>query len=185
MRKIAIISSSVRQNRTSHRLAEFVKEYIESNNIGSAEILDLKEYNFPLFDERLMFMKDPSEKVLDYVERFTKADAIIILSPVYNQSFPAALKNAIDLLYSEWRRKVVGLITATSSKNPGINTYFQLENILLRLGAVVTPTKLTAVEIGSLFDEEGRPIDENKLNRQVGGLINDLIWMMDGLVEDK
>ena len=59
MRTIAIISSSVRRGRNSHRVALYLKNYIEENNLAIAEILDLKEYDFPLFDERLKLQNDP------------------------------------------------------------------------------------------------------------------------------
>jgi NAD(P)H-dependent FMN reductase len=32
------------------------------------------------------------------------------VTPEYNRSFPAPLKNALDFLYHEWRRKPVGLV---------------------------------------------------------------------------
>ncbi|HOB82978.1 MAG TPA: hypothetical protein PKX27_10835 [Bacteroidales bacterium] len=52
MKEIAIISASVRMGRLSHRVALYFKRYLECNNLANAEILDLKEYNFPVFDER-------------------------------------------------------------------------------------------------------------------------------------
>ena len=50
-------------------------------------------------------MKEPSEQVLDYAERFRKADGVIIVTPEYNGSFPASLKNVIDLLTEDWKGK--------------------------------------------------------------------------------
>ncbi|MDD2287626.1 MAG: NADPH-dependent FMN reductase [Bacteroidales bacterium] len=183
MKNIAIISSSVRKNRASHKIALYVKQYMESNKMAKCDILDLKEFNFPLFDERLMFMENPSKEVLDYVERFDKADGIIIISPVYNQGFPASLKNVIDLLYPQWKRKVVGLITATASPYIGVAPYFQIENILMRMGAIVTPTTYNATEIDSLFDKDGVPVDINKINKQLSPMVEEFIWMVERLKE--
>lgn len=50
MPHIAIISSSVSRERKSHNVALFFKTYLERNNLSTADILYLKEYNFPLFD---------------------------------------------------------------------------------------------------------------------------------------
>ena len=53
MKKIAIISSSVRDGRLSHRVALFLEKFIAGRFDASAELIDLKKYNFPLFNERL------------------------------------------------------------------------------------------------------------------------------------
>ena len=58
MRKIAIISPSVRKGRNSHRAALFFLNLITEKNLAEAEILDLLEYDFPLFNERLKYQED-------------------------------------------------------------------------------------------------------------------------------
>ncbi len=52
MPHIAIISSSVRTGRNSHRVALYFKNYLETNALATAEMLDLQVYNFPVFEER-------------------------------------------------------------------------------------------------------------------------------------
>src|ERR1700710_183624 len=113
MQNIAIISSSVRAGRNSHRVTLFFKNFIEQNNLASVEIIDLKEYNFPLFEERLSKVKEPSPMMLKFADKVKKADGIIIVTPEYNGGYPASLKNAIDLLYPEWKRKPIGLATVS------------------------------------------------------------------------
>jgi len=51
--KIAIISASVRIGRNSHRVALFFKNYIETKNLVTVDLLDLNKYKFPIFEERL------------------------------------------------------------------------------------------------------------------------------------
>src|SRR5688572_29427277 len=105
MSHIAIISSSVRIGRNSHRVALYFEKYIRDNNLGSVEILDLNQYQFPVFDERLQYMKEPLPKAVEFSEKIKKADGVIIVTPEYNGGYPASLKNAIDLLLPEWKRK--------------------------------------------------------------------------------
>lgn len=157
MDHIAIISSSVREGRLSHRAALFLQNYITRRYNVTAEILDLRAYDFPLFTERFMFQKEPSEKLLDFTGRFTRADGIWIVTPVYNASFPAALKNVIDLYYKEWMRKPVAVTTVTSGMVPGIATLQEVQSLLLKLGAIVTPVMHTVIEVGKEYDEQGVP----------------------------
>ena len=136
MKRIAILSSSVRTGRLSHRVALYLQHYLTANELAETEILDLKAYDFPLFEERFAFLPNPSGKVIDFTERLVAADALIIVTPVYNASFPAALKNVIDLYLQEWRRQPVAVVSVTSGKVPGIATVQQLQALLLKLGAL-------------------------------------------------
>jgi len=38
-------------------------------------------------------------------------DAFVFVSPEYNHGIPAALKNAIDFLYAEWKDKAAGFVS--------------------------------------------------------------------------
>ena len=50
MRHISIISSSVREGRESHNVALYFQNYLIENKLATTEIIDLKEYNFPIFE---------------------------------------------------------------------------------------------------------------------------------------
>jgi len=114
MPHITILSSSVRRERKSHRVALYFQNYLQENNLARSEILDLKEYNFPIFEDTIKTLQNPSAKVLDFAKKINKAEGIIIVTPEYNGSFPASLKNAIDLLYYEWHGKPIYFSTVSS-----------------------------------------------------------------------
>src|SRR5690606_4964172 len=113
MPHIAIISSSVRAGRNSHRVALYFQYFLTSRNLATAEILDLNVYQFPVFTERLQYQPNPSPDVLDFAERIKNADGVIIVTPEYNGGYPASIKNVIDLLYAEWRRKPIAISTVS------------------------------------------------------------------------
>ena len=106
MPHIAIISASVRTGRKSHNVALHLQRALTSTN-NSVDLLDLSEFDFPVFHERLKFMKEPPAKAVDFAERIRKADGVIIVTPEYNGSFPASLKNVIDLLTEDWKGKPI------------------------------------------------------------------------------
>lgn len=113
MKKIAIISPSIRQGRKSHRVALWFRNYIRENNLAAAEIVDLAEYRFPLFEERLKLQPDPLPEAREFAARIKEADGVIIIAPEYNGGYPASLKNVLDLLTDEWRRKPVAISTVS------------------------------------------------------------------------
>src|SRR6266581_2056400 len=119
MPSIAILSASVRINRHSHRVALYFKKYIEENKLATVHILDLNEYQFPIFSERLKFQTNPSTQVIDFTNKIKSADGVIIVTPEYNGGYPASLKNVVDLLYDEWRRKPIAIATVSDGSFGG------------------------------------------------------------------
>lgn len=178
MGKIAIISSSVRDGRLSHRVALFLEEYVAKATGIQTEIIDLKEYDFPVFHERFAFQAEPPEDVKDYVSRFNEADGVVIVTPVYNASFPAALKNVIDLLVSEWVRKPVLVVSVTAGGVPAIATIQQLNALLLKLGARVAAPMYTVINAAATFSESGVPADVADAEKRAAAPIKELLWMM-------
>jgi NAD(P)H-dependent FMN reductase len=179
MPHIAIISSSVRTGRKSHRVAVFFKKFIEENYSATVEIVDLMEYQFPIFDERLRFMPNPSEKVLDYAGRIEKADGVIIVTPEYNGGYPPALKNAIDLLLPEWKRKPVAISTVSNGIFGGTQVITSLTFAMFKIGVLLVPAMFPVPSIEKAFDEEGVPADVEGVTKRAKAFVDELLWCAD------
>lgn len=174
--KIVIISASVRLGRNSHRVALYFKNYITEHSIGEVTILDLNEYQFPVFDERLRFMTNPSEKVLQFTGHIKQADAIIIVTPEYNGGYPASLKNVIDLLYVEWKRKPIAISTVSDGIFGGSQVITSLVFSLWKIGAWVVPAMFPVPSIDKAFDENGNSTDKERTDKRAKRFIEELIW---------
>ncbi len=179
MHNIVIISSSVRTGRKSHRVALFLNNYIAENKIGNAEILDLNTYQFPIFEERLKYMKDPATNVLDFAEKIKKADGVIVVTPEYNGGYPASLKNVIDLLVDEWKRKPVAIATVSGGAFAGTQAGSSLPFIFLKLGAMVVPAMFRVPSVEKSHNEDGSPTDIETSNRGAKAFFNDLTWHLE------
>lgn len=174
---IAIISASVREGRRSHRVALYLHRTITASG-GTAEILDLKAYDFPLFTERLRYQKDPAPGTLDFAERVRKADGVIIVTPEYNGGYPASTKNAVDLLTDEWRRKPVAISTVSDGSFGGTQVITSLLFSLWKIKAWVV-AHMPVPKVGEAFDEEGRPQDADGWARRSKALLDELGWAME------
>ena len=179
MPHIEIISASVRAGRNSHRVAQFFQNYLEKNNLASSHILDLKEYDFPLFDERLNLQKSPSGKAIDFSEKIQNADGVIIVTPEYNGGYPASLKNAIDLLYNEWHRKPVAISTVSNGVFGGTQVITSLQFSLWKIRAWTVPAMFPVPKVQDLFDEKGNPTDSIDTNKRAHVFINELLWCIE------
>ena len=175
MQNIAIISSSVRKERKSHSVALYFKHYLEENNLASVEILDLKEYNFPVFEETIKTLKNPSEKVLDFAKKIKSADGIIIVTPEYNGGIPASLKNAIDILYDEWHGKPISISTVSSGNFGGSQALVSLQFILWKIGAWTVTNMFPVSNVEKAFDENGKALDKVTTDKLAATYIEKLL----------
>ena len=105
--KIAIIVGSTRPGRNGKVVADWVLGKSASRTGADYELIDLVDFPLPHMDEGI----PPS--VGQYAGEHTKAwaakigayDGFIFVTPEYNHSTSGVLKNAIDYLHSEIRRK--------------------------------------------------------------------------------
>lgn len=179
MKHIAIISASVRKGRNSHRAALYFKAFIEAANMATVEILDLKAYNFPLFEERLRLFDHPTEKMLEFAAKVKDADGVIIVTPEYNGGYPASLKNVVDLLYDEWRRKPIAICTNSGGPFGGAQVLTSLQFSLWKIGGWTVPAMFPVPKVQEAFDENGVPSDKAGTDKRATVFLNELIWCME------
>ncbi|MBB6612707.1 NAD(P)H-dependent oxidoreductase [Pontibacter sp. Tf4] len=179
MPHIAIISASVRTGRTSHRVALFFQQFIKNNNLGTAEMLDLQQYNFPVFEERLQYQENPAAQTLDFAEKIRRADGVLIVTPEYNGGYPASLKNVIDLLYEEWHRKPVAIATVSDGVFGGTQVIMSLQFSLWKIRAWVVPARFPVPEAQTNYDEHGTPTDRATTEKRARHFIEELLWCIE------
>lgn len=176
---LEVISPSIRKGRKSHRAALYIQSFINDSSLASAGIIDLLDYNFPLFDERLKYQEHPTERMLDFAAKVKLSDGVIIISPEYNGAPPASLKNAVDLLTGEWKRKPVALIPVSDGKFAGTQAVIPLQFALWKLGAITIPAMFRIPEIESVFDENGRPADKQLMDKRSLAFLNEILWYIE------
>jgi len=182
---IAIISSSVRVGRNSHRVALFFKNYIEENKLATVEIVDLNEYQFPIFDERLKNQPNPAVKTLEFAGKIKAANGVIIVTPEYNGGYPAALKNVVDLLYEEWHRKPIAISTASDGVFGGSQVITSLQFSLWKIRAWTVPAMFPVPKVQDAFDEKGIPLDKERVEKRAKTFVSELLWCMEASAKMK
>lgn len=174
---IAIISGSVRTGRKSHNAAKYFHKYITAQHLATAEILDLKEYHFPVMEERLINLSDAPDSVKLFSEKIIKADAVILVSPEYNSGYPAAVKNAIDVLVKEWFHKPIGIVGVSDGNFGGVNAITQLQTILLKIKASPISTLFPVPLVKEAFDDEGNAINKEAMDKRAASFLKELLWV--------
>ena len=179
MEHICIISSSVRKERFSHRVALYLSVLLREKYKVEAEILDLLSYNFPLFEERLRFLKSPTPETLEFAEKVRKSDGLIMVVPEYNGGYPASIKNVIDLLTDEWRKKPVAFAVVSNGQFGGSQVIFSLQFTLWKIMALTVSPAMRIPDIETILDENGIPSDKISMDRRVSAAIRELLWLIE------
>jgi len=177
--RICIISSSVRRGRASHRAALYTRDLLKKEYGADVEILDLLEYNFPLFEERLKFLESPPVEAVSFAENVRNADGIILVVPEYNGGYPASVKNIIDLLTDEWRKKPVAFVVVSNGPFAGSQVIFSLQFSLWKIRALTVSPALRIPDIETILDENGIPSDKVDMDKRASATIKELLWQIE------
>jgi NAD(P)H-dependent FMN reductase len=138
--KIQLIIGSTRPNRLGPQIADWMIEHMPQEPSVEYEKIDLVGYDLPLFNEPTHPVHNnyTYEHSMNWSQKILEGNAFIFLTPEYNAGYPAALKNAIDYLFHEWRNKPV-MIASYGAKG-GLSASAQLRAVAQRLAMRPTAT---------------------------------------------
>lgn len=131
--KIGIILGSIRDGRANEDVANWVLEVAEAYAPETDfELVDLKDYPLPLFDEAASPAYTSDLKAIDqqkpWAEKLDELDGFVFVTPEYNHGLPSVLKNALDYVYHELADKAAGIVSYGSAG--GVRAAEQLRTIL-------------------------------------------------------
>lgn len=112
-KNIQIIVGSTRQNRLGGQVAEWVKSHAETHPDINVEVVDLLAEDLPFFNAPVspMYAPDSSPAAQAWAETIDRGDGFIFVTPEYNRSIPASLKNALDFLVAQWNEKPAAVVS--------------------------------------------------------------------------
>ncbi|MGE4583557.1 MAG: NADPH-dependent FMN reductase [Sphaerochaeta sp.] len=115
--KIGIIISSTRATRVGEQAATYVASIAKKRTDLSFEIVDLRDYPMPFFNEVASNAYVPSTNPIaqKWQKKVAEFDGFIFITAEYNNSITAALKNALDYAYPEWNRKAAAYFSYGSA----------------------------------------------------------------------
>jgi NAD(P)H-dependent FMN reductase len=172
---IPIILGSTREGRQSDRAARFVHRHLSLRDGAETEILDLLTADLPMLVERLDHLEDPPRMLVEWDEKLSAADALIVVSPEYNRGYPGVLKNALDHFPGRFRRKPIAIVTVSSGPFGGLSALGQLQLVMLSMGALPIPAPFPVTRVQDSFDPEGKALDQ-AYERRVERFLDELLW---------
>lgn len=175
---IQVIIGSTRQNRVSEKPAIWIYEYAKTKPELTVELVDLRDYSLPIFDEPTVPMhqhgKYADERVQRWADKVAEADGYIIVSPEYNHGYPAVLKNAFDVLYPEWNNKPVGFLSYGTLGGARVVEQLRLVAIELQMVPIQRALHLPGQVMAGLM----RPQESDTSN-----LFDSITWLADAFLD--
>jgi NAD(P)H-dependent FMN reductase len=149
--KVAVILGTTRPNRVGAVVANWVMEVAGKRDDAEFTLIDLAEIDLPLLDEPVppivgQYDKPHTREWSALIDGF---DAFVFLTPEYNHSTSAVLKNAIDFLHREWNNKAAGFVSYGAAG--GIRA---VEHLRLVLAELQVATVRAQVALDSYRDFE-------------------------------
>ena len=142
---IALIIGSTRATRFADIPAQWMKAQIDARDDMTVEVVDLRDFALPMFDEPASnaYMPSSNPAAVAWQKKIAEFDGYVFVVAEYNHSVTGALKNALDQAYVEWAKKPMAAIAYGSMG--GARALEHLRNIAVELHMV--PTR-NAVHIG-------------------------------------
>lgn len=154
MVKIGVITGSTRDARVNKQVAEYVLDKAKGVEGAEFELVDIKEFDLPMFNEAMppaMANKDyDKDETNRWSKKIDSLDGFIFVTPEYNKAITPSLKNAIDYLGSEWGNKAAGIVGYGSTF--GVAAQLSLRQILSNLN-VATVAPAGAFSLFTDFEE--------------------------------
>lgn len=154
---VLIVVASTRPGRNGGLIGDWVATELADDEELSVEVADLAEIGLPLLDEP----NHPSDRkyTRDHTFRWSaaveRADAFVFVTPEYNRGMPAALKNALDYLYWEWRHKPAAFVSYAGGVSGGTRAVEQVKQTLTTLAMFPIPDMVNLPFVGDLVDDGG------------------------------
>ncbi|MGI4879737.1 MAG: NADPH-dependent FMN reductase [Janthinobacterium lividum] len=105
--RIAIIVGSTRPSRYADAPTQWMLKQAQARDDMDAEVVDLRDYQLPFFDEMAsnLWMPSQNPEAVRWQATLAGFDGFIFVVAEYNHSITGVLKNALDQAYKEWVRK--------------------------------------------------------------------------------
>lgn len=159
--RIAIIVGSVREGRFGPVVAGWLAGLAAGLGGFEVDVVDLAEHDVPLAMPAFGAAPAPAvaAEVGKVTERLAAADAFVVVTPEYNHSYPAALKNAVDWHRDEWLAKPVAFVSY-GGVSGGLRAVEHLRAVFAELHAVTIRETVSFHGAHTCFGPDGMPSDE-------------------------
>jgi len=172
--RVLVLGASLSSTSLNNRLATVAASLVGEKG-GTPDAATIDAFDCPFYDRDIELETGPPVGARNFCERLKAADAVMIASPEYNASVPAAIKNLIDwgsrFRPQPFNGKHALLLSASPSMVGGNRGLWALRIPLEHLGTRVYPDMFSLAQAHQAFADDGRLKDaalQERLERTLG-----------------
>jgi NAD(P)H-dependent FMN reductase len=151
--RLALIIGSTREGRFGDVVANWFSGQVWSRSDFMLDVIDLAELALPP-----VWTRTGSALLDSYWSSLDAADVFVVVTPEYNHSYPAGLKQAIDLSNGQFTRKPVGFVSY-GGMSGGLRAVEHLRTVFAEVRAATIRDTVSFHAAWDRFDESGQPHD--------------------------
>ncbi|MEG3629751.1 NADPH-dependent FMN reductase [Streptomyces poriticola] len=170
--RVTLVVGSNRHGRFGPVVADWLLDRIRAHEDLAPEVVDVAAADLPT---TLAPTSDATAALAGITPKLERADAFVVLTPEYNHSFPAGLKNLIDWHYTEWRAKPVALVSYGGMAG-GLRAAEHLRQVFAELHAVTVRDTVSFHNAGASFDDAGTLKDPAGPDAAAKAMLDQLVW---------
>lgn len=172
--RLTVLLGSHREGRFGPTIGRWVAQHARAHGGFAVDVIDLAEQHLPI-----PHPADPRAAAGPFLERLASADAVIVVTPEYNHSFPGILKLALDLVGDELVDTPVGIVTYGGMSH-GLRAAEALRPVLSALRAVTVTDTVGFAGARKRFDGDGAlVVDAVETEAATTRLLDDLARFTD------
>jgi len=182
--KIAVIVGTTRATRFGEKPARWIHDIAVARADMSVELIDLREYPMPFFDEPATNAWVPSknEVAQRWQKKVAEFDGYIFVTAEYNRGVPAVLKNALDYAYPEWNRKAAAYVGYGSVGAARSIEHLRLICVELQMAPTRTGVHIQGADFMAVW-RQGKDIKElSYLEPNSKAMLDELQWWASALM---
>ncbi|CAM5644100.1 NADPH-dependent FMN reductase [Streptomyces aurantiogriseus] len=175
--RVTVIVGSVREGRQGRAVTDWFLGTAAGHDGLDLDVVDLADLDLPLVMPGWGGTPSPEavSALAEVTPRLAAADAFVVVTPEYNHSFPAALKNVIDWHHGEWQAKPVGFVSYGGLAG-GVRAVEQLRLVFAELHATTVRDSVSLHGPWSGLGEDGAPRDAGVCEGAAKGMLGQLAW---------
>ncbi|MGW3987411.1 NADPH-dependent FMN reductase [Streptomyces sp. NPDC004830] len=170
--RVTLVVGSNRHGRFGPVVADWLRGRLTDRDDLVAEVVDVAEADLPTSLEPT---PEARAALSGITPKLARADAFVVLTPEYNHSFPAGLKNLVDWHYGEWRAKPVALVSYGGLAG-GLRAVEHLRQVFAELHTVTVRDTVSFHNAGASFDDGGALRDPSGPDAAAKTMLDQLVW---------
>src|SRR5690606_8108664 len=176
--RIAIVVGSTREGRFADTPVEWLVSIARQHADIEVEVVDLRDFPLPFFDEVAspMWAASENEVAQRWQKKVASFDGFIFTAAEYSHGPTAVLKNALDYVYTEWNKKPAGFLGYGGVGGARAVEQLRLHAIEMQMAPVRSAVHISWGDFLAVRQGEKKLEEIEHRNQAARALLDEIAW---------